>query len=125
VSLLAGFAVTLAKVGAAIVTSSPALAAQATHSLADTGNDLFLLVAQRRSTRGRDDQTPFGHGREAYFWALIAALGGFLVGAAFSLREGVGELVHPTATSSFLVAHVVLGSPPSSTSCRFASQHVK
>jgi cation diffusion facilitator family transporter len=108
VALVAGFGVTLAKVAAAIVTGSAALAAEAAHSLADSANDLFLLVAQRRSTRPRDAHHPFGYGREAYFWALIAALGLFVGGAAFSLREGIAELVHPSATSSFAVAYVIL-----------------
>ena len=49
-----------------------------------------------------------GYGREAYFWAVIAALGVFVAGAAFSLREGIAELIRPGATSSFTVAYVVL-----------------
>jgi divalent metal cation (Fe/Co/Zn/Cd) transporter len=103
VALVAGLGVALAKVGAAVVTSSPAMAAEASHSLADTANDLFFLVAQHRSARQRDEQRPLGYGREAYFWALIAALGTFIAGAAFSLREGISELIHPSTTSSFIV----------------------
>jgi divalent metal cation (Fe/Co/Zn/Cd) transporter len=97
VALGAGLEVALAKAGAAVFTGSSALAAEAAHSLADTGNDLSLFVAQRRSSRAPDDQHPLGYGREAYFWALIAALGVFVAGAAFSLREGIEELIHPTA----------------------------
>jgi cation diffusion facilitator family transporter len=108
VALGAGLGVALAKAGAAVFTGSPALAAEASHSLADTANDLFLLVAQRRSARGPDDRHPLGYGQEAYFWALIAALGVFVAGAAFSLREGIAELIHPSVTSSFAVAYVVL-----------------
>ncbi len=108
VALGAGLGVALAKVGAAVVTGSTAMAAEAAHSLADSANDLFLFVAQRRSSRLPDDQHPLGYGREAYFWALIAALGVFVVGAAFSLRQGIDELIHPSATSSFAVAYVVL-----------------
>jgi cation diffusion facilitator family transporter len=108
VALGAGLGVAVAKAGAAAFTGSAALAAEAAHSLADTGNDLFLFVAQRRSSRPRDDQHPLGYGREAYFWALIAALGVFVAGAAFSLREGIDELIHPSVTSSFVVAYVVL-----------------
>jgi cation diffusion facilitator family transporter len=108
VALGAGLGVALAKVGAAVVTGSAAMAAEAAHSLADTGNDLSLFIAQRRSSRPPDDQHPLGYGREAYFWALIAALGVFVVGAAFSLREGIEELIRPSATSSFAVAYVVL-----------------
>jgi len=108
VALGAGIGVTLAKVGAAVITGSTALAAEAAHSLADNANDLSLFIAQRLSSRPADDQHPLGYGREAYFWALIAAFGVFVVGAAFSLREGITELIHPSATSSFAVAYVVL-----------------
>jgi cation diffusion facilitator family transporter len=108
VALGAGLGVALAKVGAAVFTGSTALAAEAAHSLADSGNDLFLFVAQRRSSRPADDQHPLGYGREAYFWSLIAALGVFVIAAAFSLREGIDELIHPSATSSFAVAYIVL-----------------
>ena len=108
-ALLAGLGVALAKVGAAVVTSSPAMAAEASHSLADTANDLFFVIAQHRSARQPDEIHSFGYGREAYFWALIAALGTFIAGAAFSLREGISELIHPSTTSSFIVAYVVLG----------------
>jgi cation diffusion facilitator family transporter len=108
VALGSGVAVALAKVGVAVFTGSSAMAAEASHSLADTANDLFLFVAQRRSARRPDDQHPLGYGREAYFWALIAALGVFIAGAAFSLRAGITELITPSATSSFVVAYVVL-----------------
>jgi cation diffusion facilitator family transporter len=108
VALGAGLGVALAKVGAAVFTGSPAMAAEASHSLSDTANDLFLFVAQRRSSRHPDGRHPLGYGREAYFWALIAALGVFIAGAAFSLRDGIIELIHPGVTSSFTVAYVVL-----------------
>jgi cation diffusion facilitator family transporter len=108
VALGSGLGVALAKVGAAVITGSTALAAEAAHSLADSGNDLSLFVAQRRSSRPSDAEHPLGYGREAYFWALIAAIGVFVTAAAFSLREGIDELIHPSVTSSFAVAYVVL-----------------
>jgi cation diffusion facilitator family transporter len=108
VALGAGLGVALAKVVVAAFTGSAALAAEAAHSLADSGNDLFLFIAQRRSSRPADDRHPLGYGREAYFWALIAAIGVFVAGAAFSLRQGIDELIHPSVTSSFAVAYIVL-----------------
>jgi divalent metal cation (Fe/Co/Zn/Cd) transporter len=50
-----------------------------------------------RSSRPADDQHPLGYGREAYFWALIAALGVFAAAAAFSLREGIEASSPPPA----------------------------
>ena len=98
VSLVAGLGVALTKLGAAVVTGSSAMAAEASHSLADSVNDLFLLVAQRRGARDRDDRHPLGYGRESYFWSLLAAVGVLVAGAAFSLRDGIDELIHPSVT---------------------------
>lgn len=101
--------VALAKIGTAVFTGSSAVAASASEALADTANDLFLLLAQHRGRRPPDDQHALGYGKEAYFWALLAGLGVFVGGAVFSLREGIDELIHPGVTSSFAVAYVVLG----------------
>jgi cation diffusion facilitator family transporter len=109
VAIGADLGVALAKAGTAVFTGSSAVAAQASESLADTANDVFLLIAQRRGSRRPDDQHPLGYGREAYFWALMSAIGVFVAAAAFSLRAGIEELVHPGVTRSFAVAYVVLG----------------
>jgi cation diffusion facilitator family transporter len=108
VALAANLGVAAAKLVAAIITRSTAMSAEAAHAVADAGNQVLLLVAQRRSTRPRDDRHPFGYGREAYFWALIASLVVFVAGAVFSLREGVVELLYPVGASSFLVAYAIL-----------------
>ena len=54
-------------------------------------------------------RTRLGHGREAYFWALVAALGMFMTGALLAVRQGIMELFHPVRVSSPLAAYVVLG----------------
>ncbi|HTU37736.1 MAG TPA: cation diffusion facilitator family transporter [Acidimicrobiales bacterium] len=108
VAIVADLGVALAKLGTAVFTGSSAVAATASEALADTANDLFLLLAQHRGNRAPDDQHALGYGREAYFWALLAGLGVFVGGAVFSLREGIEELLHPGVTSSFTVAYVVL-----------------
>jgi cation diffusion facilitator family transporter len=109
VALLANLGVALAKLAAALLTGSTAMLAEAIHAGADTGNEVLLLVAQRRGERPPDEQHPAGHGREAYFWALIASLLLFLTGSLLSLRQGVEELLHQTPASSFPCAYVVLG----------------
>jgi cation diffusion facilitator family transporter len=109
VALLANAGVAIAKFVAALITRSSAVLAEAIHATADTGNQVLLLVANRRSRRPPDAAHPVGHGREAYFWALIAALGMFLTGALLAVRQGVIELLHPVRVSSPLAAYVVLG----------------
>jgi cation diffusion facilitator family transporter len=100
--------VAIAKTVAAAVTGSASILAEAAHSWADTGNQVFLLVADRRSRRPPDRTHPLGHGREAYVWALLAALGLFVAGAAVSVTHGVQELLNPEPATDYLVGYVVL-----------------
>ena len=94
VAFAANLLVAVAKTVAAIVTGSASILAEAAHSWADTGNEVFLFVANRRSRRPADDAHPLGYGREAYVWALLAALGLFR-GRCCSIgdprRAGAGE----------------------------------
>src|SRR5438270_4714138 len=71
VALAANLGIAAAKFVAAAVTGSPALLAEAFHSLADSGNEVLLGEAQARGDRPPDADHPLGHGREAYFWAVI------------------------------------------------------
>jgi cation diffusion facilitator family transporter len=108
VAFAANALIAVAKTGAAAVTGSASLVAEAAHSWADTGNQVFLLVANRRSHRPPDRAHPLGHGREAYVWSLFAALGVFIAGAAVSITHGVQELITPEPASNFVVGYVVL-----------------
>jgi cation diffusion facilitator family transporter len=108
VAFAANLLVAIAKTVAAVVTGSASILAEAAHSWADTGNEVFLLVANRRARRPPDRAHPFGYGREVYVWSLLAALGLFVAGAAVSVAHGVQELFRPEPATDFLVGYVVL-----------------
>ena len=101
--------VAVAKTVAGVVSGSVSMAAEAAHSWADTGNQLFLMIANRRSSKAADRQHPLGYGREAYVWSLLAAVGLFVVGGTVSVWRGVSELLSDgAAEEDYLIAYIVL-----------------
>ena len=108
VAFSANVLIAVAKSAAAIATGSASLVAEAAHSWADSGNEIFLLIANRRARRPPDRAHPFGHGREAYVWSLFAAIGLFVAGAAVSVTRGVQELIHPEPAEHFVIGYIVL-----------------
>ena len=110
VALGANLCVAVAKTVAAVLSASASMLAEAAHSWADTGNQVFLLIANRRSIRPADVRHPLGHGREAYVWSLLAAVGLFVVGAAVSIWHGITELIHQSGgPENYVIAYAVLG----------------
>src|SRR5688572_12398497 len=92
-ALAVNLAIAVGKFIVAAVTRSSAMIAEACHSLADSANQVFLLIGIRRSARAPDEHHPFGYGTETYFWAFIVALCIFAVGGAFSVYEGIEKIV--------------------------------
>jgi cation diffusion facilitator family transporter len=110
VALGANLAIAVAKITAGLLSGSSAMLAEGAHSVADTTNQVFLLASLRLGRRPADETHPFGYGKERFFWSLLAAVGIFVTGAAFSVYEGVHGLLSGESGSEghYLVAYLVL-----------------
>ncbi|GAB3807886.1 cation diffusion facilitator family transporter [Micromonospora zhanjiangensis] len=105
---LANLAIAVAKAVAGLLSGSAAMLSEAAHSFADTTTEVLLFTALRRGTRPADPRHPFGHGKESYVWAFIAALFTFVAGAGFSVTQGVQSILASRHNGSYLVSYLVL-----------------
>jgi cation diffusion facilitator family transporter len=79
--------------------------AETVHSLADTANQLLLLLGASRARRKPTPEHPFGYGRERYFWSFVVALVLFSLGSLFAMAEGISKLrdPHPIASAGWAI----------------------
>ena len=105
---LANLGIAIAKLVGGLVSHSSAMLSEAAHSLADTITEVLLFVALKRGDKAPDARHPVGYGRETYFWALLACLATFTLGAGFSFYQGVQTILEGEEQGSPTIAYVVL-----------------
>src|SRR5439155_8913444 len=106
---LVNLAIAAAKFVGGMISHSSAMMSEAAHSLADTITEVLLFVALKRGNKPADDRHPFGYGRETYFWAFLASLCTFVLGAGFSIWQGISTIIHGGEMGDPLVSYIVLG----------------
>lgn len=94
-SLAGNALIALAKGGAAVVTHSGSMLAEAIHTSADCLNQILLLVGVKQAAQGPSEKHPLGTGRASYFWSFIVAQMLFFGGGIFSIGEGFEKVLHP------------------------------
>ncbi len=108
-ALIGNALIAVIKFIAAFFTGSSAMLSEGIHSLVDTGNQLLLLHGLKRAALPADENFPFGHGKEVYFWSFIVAILIFALGGGVSIYEGVQHLLHPEPFRNPIINYIVLG----------------
>src|SRR5215213_4747449 len=100
--------IAVSKFVAAAITGSASMLAEGVHSVADSGNQVLLLIGGRRSRQAPSELHPFGYARQRYIYAFLVAVVLFTLGGLYALYEGYHKVVDPHPLESPLVAVVVL-----------------
>jgi len=108
-ALFANALIAILKFVGAVITGSSGMMAEALHSVADTTNQIFLLLGLRFYKRPASAKHPFGFGKERFFWSFIAAIFIFGVGATYAIYEGIDKLAHPHPPTNLVSAYWILG----------------
>jgi len=93
-ALGANLGIALTKFIAWIFSGSASMLAEGVHSVADSANQMLLLLGRRQARRHADIEHPFGYGRERYIYAFVVSIVLFSVGGVFSIYEGIEKLAH-------------------------------
>ncbi|MEV7782599.1 cation diffusion facilitator family transporter [Kitasatospora sp. NPDC088351] len=107
-ALSANLAIAVAKFTAFGFTGSSSMLAEGVHSVADSGNQVLLLIGGKRARREADEEHPFGYGRERYIYGFLVAIVLFSVGGLFAIYEGWHKISHPEELDSWYWAVGVL-----------------
>src|SRR6187402_2344693 len=94
-AFLANMGIAVAKFIAWFFSGSASMLAEAIHSVADSGNQLLLLLGGRKAKKKADKEHPFGYGRERYVYAFVVSIILFSVGGVFSIYEGIEKIENP------------------------------
>jgi cation diffusion facilitator family transporter len=107
-ALLANVGIAISKFVAFFFTGSSSMLSEAIHSLADSGNQILLLIGNKRAKKQADAHHNFGYGRRRYVYGFIVAIVLFLIGGLFSLYEGLHKWQHPEPLDDWWIAVLVL-----------------
>jgi cation diffusion facilitator family transporter len=107
-ALGANLGIAVSKFVAAAITGSASMLAEGVHSVADSGNQVLLLIGGRRSRQAPSALHPFGYARARYLYAFLVAIVLFTLGGLYALYEGYHKVIDPHPLTSPLFAVAVL-----------------
>jgi cation diffusion facilitator family transporter len=108
-ALGANIGIATTKFIAAAISGSASMLAEAIHSVADSGNQVLLIVGGKKSRKEATENHPFGYGRQRYIYAFMVSIVLFSIGGLFSIYEGVQKLSEPHELANAWLPLTVLG----------------
>lgn len=108
-ALTANIGIAITKFVAAAISGSASMFAEAIHSVADSGNQILLIIGGKRSRREATEAHPFGYGRSRYIYAFMVSIVLFSIGGLFSVMEGISKLQEPHELEAAWLPLTVLG----------------
>lgn len=100
-ALTANLGIGITKFAAWGLTGASSMLAEAIHSVADSGNQVLLLVGGRRARKEATEEHPFGYSRYRYYYAFLVAIVLFSLGGLFALYEAWHKFQHPEPIESW------------------------
>ena len=107
-ALGANLGIAVSKFVAFAFTGSSSMLSEGVHSVADSGNQVLLLIGGRRSTVAPTKRHQFGFGRRRFLYGFIVSIVLFLVGGVFAIYEGTHKIAHPEHVADTRIAIGVL-----------------
>lgn len=107
-ALSANLGIAVTKFAAFALTGASSMLAEAIHSVADSGNQVLLLVGGRSAKRAATQEHPFGYARTRYYYAFLVSVVLFTVGGLFALYEAWHKWSHPEPIEAWKWVPVVV-----------------
>ena len=94
-ALIANGAIAVLKFVGFMLTGSAAMLSETYHSISDTGNQVFLLIGIRYSSRKASRGHPFGYGKAQFFYSFLVSVLLFGIAGWESAKHGYDAIMHP------------------------------
>lgn len=109
-ALISNILVAISKFVGYALSGSAAMLNESIHSVVDCSNQIFLLIGDKRATKGQSELHQFGEGRAKYFFSTIVAMMLFFGGGALGVMEAVEKLLHPAheVSNAWLVIAILI-----------------
>lgn len=127
-ALSANVLVAISKLIGFLLSGSTAMMNESIHSIVDCGNQLLLIVGDKKASRQVSSKHPFGEARAKYFYSTIVAMMLFFGGGALGIMEAIEKLTSPSHEIEnvvIVIAILIFGMLVEGSSLRVAFKEIK